>query len=78
MTRKNIFSICLVELQTIRGFSRRHGLLCKAYEKQPPKNPVIILLDNDTGPSDFINQIIKDYSHLPKKAEDVRKGRFIT
>ncbi|HBB5724729.1 TPA: retron Ec67 family RNA-directed DNA polymerase/endonuclease, partial [Escherichia coli] len=57
-------------------FFRRHGLLCKAYEKQPPKNPVIILLDNDTGPSDFINQIIKDYSHLPKKAEDVRKGAF--
>ncbi|EOZ7588106.1 retron Ec67 family RNA-directed DNA polymerase/endonuclease [Enterobacter hormaechei] len=57
-------------------FFKRHGLFCKAYEKQPPKNPVIILLDNDTGPSDFINQIIKEYPHLPRTQEDVRNGTF--
>lgn len=39
---------------------------------------MIILLDNDTGPSDFINQIIKDYSHLPKKEKRrmLEKGAF--
>ncbi|WP_108700714.1 retron Ec67 family RNA-directed DNA polymerase/endonuclease [Phytobacter sp. SCO41] len=57
-------------------FLKRHGLFCKMYERQLPKNPVIILFDNDTGPSDFINQIIKEYPHLPKSQEDVRKGTF--
>lgn len=58
-------------------FFRRHREQCKKFERQPPKNPVIIVLDNDTGPSDFINNIIKEYSHLPRKSEDVRKHKFL-
>nr|WP_315289836.1 retron Ec67 family RNA-directed DNA polymerase/endonuclease [Serratia proteamaculans] len=58
-------------------FFMRHKEKCKKFERQPPKNPVIIIFDNDTGPSEFINKIISKYRHLPRAAVDIRKSRFL-
>jgi hypothetical protein len=58
-------------------FFMRHKEQCKKFIKQRPKKPVIIILDNDTGPSDFINNIIKEYSHIPRNQDGVRKSKFL-
>ncbi|MNQ96566.1 hypothetical protein D3C85_1121760 [compost metagenome] len=55
------------------------------YENLKPKNPVIIFLDNDTGPDRIVNllqgtnfqkMITLTPSHLDKKS-DIRKSEYI-
>ena len=51
----------------------------KFYKAPKPKNPVIILVDNDSGPKDLINYVnkIQDKYIYPEKVKDIRASDFI-
>lgn len=69
----------------LKGFIENYDKNMKRYSDVKPQKPVIIFLDNDTGPDKIVN-ILKDKkfqktislipSHLDKK-DDIRKSEFI-
>ncbi|MCF5894986.1 retron Ec67 family RNA-directed DNA polymerase/endonuclease [Aeromonas veronii] len=69
----------------LKGFIENFHKNMAPYKNLKPKNPVIIFLDNDTGPSNIVSllqgnkfqkMITLIPSHLDKK-DDIRKSEFI-
>ena len=49
------------------------------YKAPKPSNPVIIFVDNDTGPKDLINYVnkIADIKLYPSRSKDIRSADFV-
>ena len=64
----------------IKKFTERYQENLKFYRKTIPINPVILLLDNDSGPDILLNHLITEeskYSHCSKSKEEIRSSEFI-
>lgn len=59
-------------------FLKRYPLEVKKFKKHKPKSPVILLLDNDTGPESLLKGIINldEVKKNGTKSEDIRKNEF--
>lgn len=58
-------------------FVQRYINEIKYYENQKPKNPVIMVLDNDTGPKDLINHLASKVKSCPNSVEGIKESEFI-
>lgn len=64
----------------IKKFTERYQENFKFYQKTIPINPVILLLDNDSGPDALLDHLItkkSKYSHCSISKEDIRSLEFI-
>lgn len=63
----------------LKKFVERYKENYEYYKAPIPKNPVILLLDNDTGPNELlslIEKIISKESKITIKKDDIRKSDF--
>ena len=65
----------------LKKFVERFKANLKFYKNTLPKNPVIILLDNDSGPNELLNLLTgkksKDYPNCPNTKEDIRNAEYV-
>lgn len=64
----------------LKKFVERYQENLKFYQKEIPINPVILILDNDSGPDALLNHLITEKSKYPnctKSKENVRNSEFI-
>jgi len=62
---------------TFDKFARRYDFEFKSFYGTKAASPVVIILDNDTGPKELLNYIANDIPTCPKTVEDIRKMPFI-
>ena len=63
----------------LRDFVINYKKHFEFYQAPKPKNPVIIFVDNDTGPNDLINYVnkIEGMTVYPTSQKEVRKADFV-
>ena len=60
-----------------KRFIERYSTEYKTYEKHAPKSPVILILDNDTGPNDLLNHLANNVKNCPNTVDEIRKTKFL-
>ena len=58
-------------------FVQRYADELKRFEKKKAKNPVILVLDNDTGPNDLLNHLVKNVKSCPNDKATLKSSGFI-
>lgn len=64
----------------LKKFVERYRDNLKYYQKTPPINPVILLLDNDGGPNQLLGHLVnqnKNYPNCPNGKDDIRNTEFV-
>ncbi|EMH1860598.1 retron Ec67 family RNA-directed DNA polymerase/endonuclease, partial [Escherichia coli] len=59
-----------------KRFILRYQEQKKRFEKFKPKHPVIMLLDNDSGPKDLLNHLKDKVKNCPNDVDTIRKARY--
>lgn len=57
-------------------FTKRYEGEFKSYYGTQAKNPVIMIMDNDTGPNELLNFLAQNCASSPNLVEDIRKNTF--
>lgn len=60
-----------------KRFIERYQQKKERYSKNVPKHPVIMLLDNDSGPNSVINHIVDKIENCPKKSSEIRALNYL-
>lgn len=58
-------------------FVRRYDSEFKSFYGTKANNPVVMILDNDTGPNELLNYISRECHSCPNTVEDIRKMPFV-
>lgn len=58
-------------------FVRRYDSEFKSFYGTKANNPVVMILDNDTGPNELLNYISRECPTCPNTVEDIRKMPFV-
>lgn len=58
-------------------FVQRYVDELKFFEKKKAENPVILILDNDSGPKDLLNHLVKKVKSCPETMVKVKSSGFI-
>lgn len=58
-------------------FVQRYADDLKHFEDKKAKNPVILVLDNDTGPKDLLNHLVKKVKSCPNDIATLKSSGFI-
>ncbi|WP_220719176.1 retron Ec67 family RNA-directed DNA polymerase/endonuclease [Agarivorans litoreus] len=58
-------------------FVQRYADDLKCFEDKKAKNPVILVLDNDTGPKDLLNHLVKKVRSCPSDIATLKSSGFI-
>ncbi|WP_018294908.1 retron Ec67 family RNA-directed DNA polymerase/endonuclease [Mariprofundus ferrooxydans] len=63
----------------LKDFVQHYQENLKYYQKTIPKNPVILLLDNDSGPKELIDLLVhsKKFPDFPNGKDDIKNGEFV-
>ena len=64
----------------LKKFVQRFDENSNFYKNTLPKNPVILLLDNDSGPNELLNFLINKkprFNNCPKTKNDIRNADFV-
>lgn len=58
-------------------FVKRYDFEYKSYYGSKTSNPVIMVMDNDTGPDELLNYIARECDTCPKSVASIRKMPFV-
>ncbi|MEO9944060.1 retron Ec67 family RNA-directed DNA polymerase/endonuclease [Paraglaciecola sp.] len=58
-------------------FVQRYADDLKYFENKKAKNPVILVLDNDTGPKDLLNHLVNNVKSCPNNIATLKSSGFI-
>lgn len=59
-----------------KKFIERYIKNYSIYQKNPPKHPVILVLDNDSGTTLIVNHLASKVSNCPKNPADIKSASF--
>lgn len=80
-TKKSRFLLDLYGGGTyLKNFVQRYQKNLKFYQDKIPINPVILMLDNDSGPNALLNLLTSnksDFPNISKTKEEIRSSEFI-